>query len=83
VSAGGIVSDEEDADDDVLVPSHLEVMSAIQTITNYVPAASASSFDTVYKLDNIHRQKKSKQCKISNYFWKIVKTHKMKCCIYF
>jgi hypothetical protein len=62
-----VVSD-KDGDDEVPEPSHLEVMSAIQTIRNYVPAGSASSFDTVCKLEkqieDIHRQKKWKQCKI-------------------
>jgi hypothetical protein len=50
VSEGCTVSDKEDGDEEVLVLLHLEVMSAIQTIRNYVSAASANSCDTVCKL---------------------------------
>jgi hypothetical protein len=49
VSEGCTVSDKEDGDEELLL-LHLEVMSAIQTIRNYVSAASANSCDTVCKL---------------------------------
>jgi hypothetical protein len=71
VSEGGTVSDKEKADEDIHEPSQLEVMSVIQTIRNYVSTATASSSDTVCKLEkqteDIHRHKKSKQCKMPGY----------------
>jgi hypothetical protein len=68
VSEGGTISDKEDGDEEVPIASHLELTTAVQTIRNYISAASTSYFDTICKLEkqteDIHRQKKSKQCKI-------------------
>jgi hypothetical protein len=73
--ASGLL-DKEDEDENVSVPSQLDMMSAINTIINHISSVSVSesSSETVYKLEkeieDIHIQRKSKHGKRPYFFWK-------------